>query len=166
MTKKLLVDVDRCVGCYSCEVACKQEHRIPVGIKRVNLNVIGPRIVAGSLRSDFVPVFCMHCDKPPCVEACPNGSLYKRSDGVVLLNAEQCIGCLYCIEACPFGAIQHNAEKHVVEKCDLCVHLTDKGSEPPCVKHCMGQCLYYGEANNFPKKIQERYAGSLVNINT
>ena len=104
--KSLLLDVDLCVGCFACEVACKQEHNLPVGRRWIRVVKEDPKKVGGKLFMHFVPVHCRHCGKPPCIDVCPVGAISKRSDGIVLSNEKLCIGCKISMEACPFGARQ------------------------------------------------------------
>ena len=95
-----------CLGCQACEIACKQEHDIPVGPRWMRAITVGPEEVGGKLRLSFHHIRCMHCSEPPCIDACPVDAISKRIDGIVLINEELCIGCDACIEACPFGAPQ------------------------------------------------------------
>ena len=145
--RNLFVDLEYCIGCYACEVACKQENNIPVGIKWINVVKVGPRMVGNKLRMDFVPMRCRHCAKAPCIDACPEKAITKRADGIVLVNEELCNGCMVCFEACPFGVIQLNPETQVAEKCTLCVHRVDAGLEPACVLACPSKCMYFGDIN-------------------
>ena len=160
--KNLLIDLEYCTGCRACEVACKQENNIPVGIKWINVVKVGPRMVGGKLKMDFVPMRCRHCAKAPCIDACPEKAITKRSDGIVLINPELCTGCMVCFEACPFGVIQLNPETHAAEKCNLCVHRIDAGLEPACVHYCQTNCMYFGNINELMKIIQDREAKSAV----
>jgi Fe-S-cluster-containing dehydrogenase component len=160
--KSLIVDTDLCYGCFTCEVACKQEHGLPVGTNFIKVQQIGPHRVGGKLKMDFVPMACKHCGKPACLEACPVDAIYKRSDGIVLINEETCIGCQLCIEACPFGAPQFVSEKNVVEKCDLCVDRIDQGQLPACVHHCPTEAILFGNPNTLSRRLQKRRAEDMI----
>ena len=154
----LYIDLEYCTGCHSCEVACKQENNIPPGINHINVFKVGPRMVGGKLRMDFVPMHCRHCAKAPCIEACPENAITKRSDGIVLINQGLCIGCTACFEVCPFGVIQLNPETNLAQKCTLCVHRVDGGLEPACVRHCPTGCIRFGDVNDLVKVVQKRQA--------
>jgi len=160
--KNILIDLEYCTGCRACEVACKQEHNIPVGIKWINVVKVGPRMAGGELRMDFVPVRCRHCAKAPCIDACSEKAITKRSDGIVLINQELCNGCMACAEACPFGAVQLNAETQVAEKCTLCVERVDAGLEPACVRACPSKCMYFGDINELIRISQAKEARRVV----
>ena len=142
----LLVDEKRCVGCQTCEVACKQENSLPVGPKWMAV-ISRIREVDGKLVMSFSVIRCRHCGKPPCIDACPTSAITKRADGIVLVDPELCSGCMACIEACPFGALQFNPQKNVVEKCTLCVHRIEKGLKPACVIHCPAEAIQFGDIN-------------------
>ncbi len=141
--KLLLVDLDRCIRCHACEVACKQQNDLPPGPQWTSVVTIDPRWVAGELCMDFVFATCFHCDDPVCASACPDNAIAKRDDGIVLIDEERCKGCSLCVYACPFGAVYINAKKKVAWKCTLCVDRLDHGLEPSCVQHCAGGALQY-----------------------
>ncbi len=147
MTKEyaLITVSEDCIGCHACEVACKQEHDLPVGPRWIRVLTDGPKPAGDKLRLEYVVAYCMHCSHPPCQEACPVAAITKREDGIVLINDELCIGCKDCIEACPLGVMQFDSEKGVAQKCDLCVERIDRGLEPACVAICPSHCLYYGD---------------------
>ena len=113
MTKKygLIVDSTLCVGCHACEVACKQEHSLPVGPNWINVYEDEPRLIEGKLQLRYTVTHCMHCSHPPCLDSCPVDAISKRPDGIVLIDASTCIGCRKCVEACPFGVMQFDDDK-------------------------------------------------------
>lgn len=107
----MVIDLRRCTGCYGCVIACKAEHSTPSGVhfRRMLFEEIGEY---PSARRVHVPVQCNHCREPPCIPVCPTGATYKRADGLVLVDAEVCIGCAYCMEACPYEH-RHFVETHL-----------------------------------------------------
>jgi molybdopterin-containing oxidoreductase family iron-sulfur binding subunit len=99
----MVIDLQKCVGCDSCTVACKAENRTPPG---VSYNVVleeehgeFPNVTRTNL-----PRPCMQCENPPCVQVCPVSATYKMDDGVVNIDYDRCIGCRYCMIGCPYGA--------------------------------------------------------------
>lgn len=152
----MLARRDQCLGCQACEIACKQEHGIPVGPRWMRVITFGPEEVRGRLRLSFNQVRCMHCGQPPCIDACPTNAISKRADGIVLIDDELCIGCGACLEACPFAAPQFNPEKGTMEKCDLCVHRVDEGLKPACVLVCPTGTLIFGDAGQVSEEIRRR----------
>lgn len=144
----MLIDIQRCIGCWACTVACKQENDVAPGVFRNQLYLIGPYGEYPDVKAYFLPRPCMHCEDAACVKACPTGASYQRGDGRVLIDANKCILCGYCAWACPYGARQFSETAKRMEGCTLCVQLTDKGEEPACVHHCMGKALMYGDLDD------------------
>jgi molybdopterin-containing oxidoreductase family iron-sulfur binding subunit len=100
----MVIDTRRCVGCKACVVACKAENKTPPGVAYTVVldGVLGDRPNDKPL---FMTKPCFHCENPPCVDVCPVGATFKRSqDGIVVVDYDRCIGCRYCITACPYGA--------------------------------------------------------------
>ncbi len=99
----MVIDLRKCIGCSACTVGCIAENHLPPGVvyRPVLEEEIGeyPHVTRR-----FTPRPCMQCDNPPCVPVCPAKATYKRPDGIVEINYEQCIGCRYCITACPYSA--------------------------------------------------------------
>lgn len=141
MHRALYVDLDRCFGCFTCEVACKQEHDLPVGIRWIKVVQDGPKEISGGLQLDFYPAMCKHCENPACAEACPEEAISKGTDGLVLINPDSCNGCRACLEGCPFGLMSWDASTEKASKCTLCTERLDQGLEPSCVAFCPGKAL-------------------------
>lgn len=143
---RLLTEIDLCIGCYTCETACKQEHKLPPGVRLMRVIQAGPEEVGGRLVMDFLPMHCRHCENPPCLAVCPVGAIVKRPDGIVLFEGEVCIGCRTCVEACPFGAAQYDPKAKRARACDLCLQRLEQGLLPACVYHCPTGALVFGES--------------------
>lgn len=153
-----------CNGCEACVIACKSKNAFPVGInwRRVHQYGGGTWIPDPEDKDFMVPsgVFaysisaaCMHCVKPICASVCPSSAIFKREeDGVVLINAERCIGCRYCEWACPYGAPQYNESAGQMTKCDFCIDLLEKGEEPFCTASCPMRALEFGELDELRAK--------------
>lgn len=137
---------DRCTGCYTCVVACKDWHDIPPGPISYRRVVATEQGRYPDVRVRFRSVACDHCEDPPCISVCPVGAILKRPDGIVLVDSERCLGRDACgggcLAACPQGAPQFGAEPHAkMQKCDLCLDrlLAHKG--PICVEACPTRAL-------------------------
>ncbi len=106
----MVVDLGRCIGCWTCAIGCKSENDVPMGMWWNRLLTVGASNTDSAtgeypnLSLNFLPLSCQHCDNAPCVKVCPVQATYKRqSDGVVLVDYDRCIGCRYCMAACPYG---------------------------------------------------------------
>lgn len=128
-----------CMGCHACEVACKQEHGLGVGPRLV-------RVIEKS--SDFIPVYCHHCAKAPCKEACAVEAISRNEQGIVLIDNDLCIGCRECIDACPFGAMQFEDKLEIAIKCDLCIERLLDDKRPACMSVCPTGCIHFAEKKN------------------
>ena len=135
-------DMDRCIGCYSCEVHCKSNRPLPEGPRLCRIFQVGLGRVDAVPRTAFPFIACFHCETPWCVPVCPTGAMRKREkDGIVFVDPETCIGCRLCMYACPWGAPQWDPETSKVVKCDLCMERIDQGLPPACVTKCITHCL-------------------------
>jgi len=131
-----VISKSNCMGCHACEVACKQEHGLGVGPRLIQVMEESP---------DYIPIYCHHCAKPPCRDACPVEAISRNNRGIVLIDEDLCIGCRDCVEACPFGAMQFENGREVAVKCDLCVVRLDDGKAPACLSICPTGCIRAGE---------------------
>jgi molybdopterin-containing oxidoreductase family iron-sulfur binding subunit len=99
----MVIDLRKCVGCSACTIGCVAENKLPPGV--VYRPVLEEEIGSyPNVTRRFIPRPCMQCDNPPCVPVCPVGATFKRPDGIIAINYEECIGCRYCITACPYSA--------------------------------------------------------------
>ena len=156
----LVINVDRCIGCYSCEVACKLENDVALGErwnKVVQIEPFGPSQL--DLSTYWLPVMCQQCKESPCTHVCPTGASYRDPEtDMVLVDKSKCIGCKYCMMACPYGVRSWNKEEQVVEKCTLCKHLTSAGEQPACVKNCCGKARFYGDLDDPNSDVSQELA--------
>jgi Fe-S-cluster-containing dehydrogenase component len=109
----------------------------------------------------YITRLCMHCDDAPCISACTSGAIYKRDDGLVIINPEKCEGLRQCIDACPYGAIYFNELSNIAQKCTGCAHLLDRGwpiNEPRCVDSCYDKALIFGDEADFSAEIAKSEA--------
>jgi len=144
-TYRLWIDDAACWGCQACEVACKQENDIPVGLKIIRVGEIEPRDLNEKDRYTFKVSFCQHCADAPCAAVCPVEAITRREDGVVILDSEKCTGCQACMDTCPYDAIAFNEASDIAMKCNLCFHRVDKGLVPACADNiCPAHCIYFG----------------------
>jgi len=143
--KILLIDIDSCVRCHACTIACRQEHGLSVETESSWCRVVtvGPRRVEGKLHMDFVPVLCFQCDEPACADICPGGAISRNEDGLVLIDENTCSGCGLCVDGCPYGCMSFNKVTHLAGHCDLCRERVESGIEPACVQHCIGGALQF-----------------------
>jgi len=172
----MVIDLDRCIGCDACTIACKEENATPPGIiwNQVPRKEVGQYPLA---REVFVPFHCLHCEDPPCLKACPNKAIGKRDDGIVLIDKEKCCGSKACIAACPYDAItflEHKRtyfenyttpfeeigyqrhEEMTATKCTFCYHRVDKGLEPACAQTCLAKCITFGDLDDPKSNISQK----------
>jgi anaerobic dimethyl sulfoxide reductase subunit B (iron-sulfur subunit) len=159
-------DQTRCIGCYTCSIACKDWHDIgagPVNWRRVKSTERGkfPKPVI-----TFLSLSCNHCAEPVCVLACPVNAITKREeDGIVIVNRKRCLGrdnCgALCKKACPYNAPQFEDEGNAkMQKCDLCLDRWIEGKKPICVEACPMRALDAGPLDELKVKygsIREAY---------
>ena len=152
----IATDLNRCVGCLACSVACKAVNNVPIGSYWNKVVRVGPNPIPGGsgqypdVYMYFLPISCQHCENPECVKVCPTEASHVAEDGSIQIDKEKCIGCQFCVMACPYGvrAYDTSKDKGVIEKCTMCAHLIDKGEKPACVKHCPGQARKFGDLDD------------------
>jgi carbon-monoxide dehydrogenase iron sulfur subunit len=165
MNGMILVRVERCLGCKSCELACAVAHS---STKDLNSFISseerpGYRIHVEAYKDNAVPIHCNHCENAPCMLACPTGAIHREGENEpVLFDHTRCIGCKMCVQACPFGVITMRLDGKGVLKCDLCVDRLARGQEPACVAACPTNALVFGDEEQLAQAKRQKAAGLLV----
>lgn len=171
---KFLCDVERCIDCSGCVVACKEGHHIPVGVNRRRVITLDE----GTAGEKSISISCMHCSDAPCMAVCPAKAIYQREEGIVLVNKKLCIGCGYCFMACPFGAPQYPkgqvaGVRGAMDKCTFCAggpeetfseeekrlygqNRIAEGKVPLCSGMCATKALLAGDADALEDVYRER----------
>lgn len=136
---EFFVDMQRCIGCKACEMACA-ECETNGETSMIHVNYVNR---AESVQTTVQ--VCMHCDDPVCANVCPADAITKDDFGVVhSANTSRCIGCSNCVLACPFGVPKKQEEAELMMKCNMCYDRTSAGKKPMCATVCPSQALYYG----------------------
>ncbi len=143
----MVIDLEKCIGCHSCEVACKLENKVPISVWRIWVKE-GLKGKYPKVTKVFLPVMCNNCENPTCVTVCPVKASIKREDGIVIVDPHRCIGCRYCMAACPYGMRYVNPLAEIVQKCDFCLHRVQKGLKPACALSCPNGAIIFGDLND------------------
>jgi tetrathionate reductase subunit B len=146
----MVLDINKCIDCKACTVACKTENNIPLVLDNYrNWVTEGPlRGKYPKLGQSFIPGQCMQCGDPPCEHVCPTSATYINGDGIVLVDDKKCIGCKYCMTACPYDARYYNEKTGSVDKCTFCVQRIYTGRSPACVETCPTKVRVFGDLND------------------
>ena len=155
MEKKIFdLDLDRCVGCYSCVVACMDQNDIdPEGGEYMWRDVV---TLSETGKIQYASIACMHCDDAPCVMTCPTGAITRGEDTrLVEADNTKCIGCHSCVMSCPFGAPKFG-EDGKMEKCNGCSIRVANGLIPACVRICPTKALKYDTVGNIEQTKRRR----------
>lgn len=152
MSMGFYVDLSRCIGCKTCQVACKDRHNLQQAgprTRRVETFECGTYPEVGMYH---VTLSCNHCENPACVAGCPTGAMFKSDDGAVLHNDDQCVVCRNCMLVCPYGAPQYDEFENMIVKCDTCKSLRDAGHNPVCVDACPMRAIEFGDMDELRAK--------------
>ncbi|MCY3983928.1 MAG: molybdopterin-dependent oxidoreductase [Roseovarius sp.] len=150
----LMIDLDACIGCKSCEAACKQEHGL--GPHTFRNQVLW---LENGTQTDlaFLTVTCQHCDRPACLRACPVNPKVIAKDpetGVVSVDQSRCTGCGECVKSCPYGAMGFDAGNHHAVKCDLCADRRSAGKDPACASACPADAIHFGDRDDLLARVE------------
>ncbi|WP_395770193.1 4Fe-4S dicluster domain-containing protein [Arenimonas sp.] len=175
----LLIDLDICVGCHACAVACKEWNDQGISAPLPDSDAYGAApdgvwfnrvhsyeleaLDAQPASTLHFPRSCLHCETPACVSVCPTGASYKRAeDGIVLINPDTCIGCKLCSWACPYGAREYSPSEGIMKKCTLCVDriynesIPEAQRQPACVQACPTRARGFGDFNDPDSEVSLR----------
>src|SRR5512139_3080894 len=155
----MVIDINKCIGCYNCFLSCRDEF---AGNEYRGYSTAQPmegqnwiRVIEKErgqypkVKVSYTPIPCMHCDDAPCIKMAQNGAIYRRPDGIVIIDPVKAKGQRELISSCPYRVIEWNEEKQVAQKCILCAHMLDRGEkEPRCVESCPTQALIFGNLDD------------------
>ena len=164
--KAFVIDLSYCNGCYNCQIACKDEHVAndwsPYAKPQPDYGQFWMRMketVRGTVpkvKVSYVPTPCLHCDDAKCIEVCKMKAIYRREDGMIVIDPIKCTGCKLCPDSCPNGSIYFNENLNIAQKCTGCSHLNDDGWDVPrCVDACPTEALRYGEEEDLKPLIAQ-----------
>jgi len=153
--KVFVIDIDKCNGCFNCQIACKDEHCgqswLPFAEAQPETGQFWLKVDQKErgqvpvVKVSYIPTLCNHCDNAPCMEA-GQKAVYRRDDGLVIIDPEKAKGLRGLVSSCPIGAIYYNDDLDIAQKCTGCAHLLENGWDVPrCVDACATGALQYVE---------------------
>lgn len=175
----MVVDVTKCDGCYNCFIVCKDEY---CNIAHPGYSAAQPmtgqdwmRILCKErgqfpkLKVDYIAMPCMHCENASCLDQAEklglDGAVYKRADGIVMIDPEKAKGHKDLVSSCPYRVIHWNQEEQIAQKCTMCAHLLDAGwKEPRCVEACPTGALVFGDLDDPNSEISRLLAAATTEV--
>ena len=175
----IAVDSRMCMACYSCFMACKDEHcafssklsaaQPMMGQKWIDVREWERGDNSRRVKSASVPTLCAHCADPACMKAAKDGAVYKRPDGIVIIDPEKSKGQKAIVDACPIKAVYWNEELELPQKCTMCAELLDDPDylaylgnpalkKPRCVEACPNKALIFGDLDDPESEISKLVA--------
>ncbi|MCK5113276.1 MAG: 4Fe-4S binding protein [Phycisphaerae bacterium] len=166
MTKIIVVDEDRCLGCKQCMIECAMEHSDAETLAEAIRNgELQSRVHVESVGEFGVPIQCRHCEDAPCMEVCPTNAITREGPAdPVLLDQDKCIGCKFCLMACPFGVITLARSGKAVVKCDMCIERAKNGEPPACVVGCPTKAMQLVELDEALSEKRRKAAAILRSV--
>lgn len=169
----MVIDINKCNGCYNCFLACRDEYcgndYPPYSLAQPFTGHFWMRIIERErgkypkVKVAYTPVPCMHCDDALCIKAAHNGEIYRRDDGIVIIDPEKAKGQKQLVSSCPYRVIYWNEEKDIPQKCTFCAHLLDAGwKEPRCVEACPTGALVFGDLDDPNSEVSKLVASGKV----
>ncbi|CZE45940.1 DMSO/selenate family reductase complex B subunit [Campylobacter geochelonis] len=153
------LDLNRCIGCRTCQLSCKDYHDSAIGVNfRRVFEVEGgswfdsDKTIKSDVFAYYTSISCNHCSDPACTKVCPTGAMMKTRYGIVMVNQQDCIGCKSCAMACPYGAPQYDKKSGHMSKCNGCLERIDENLEPICTASCPFRALEFGNISELRAK--------------
>lgn len=162
MKKIIVIDVQECMACRTCEIECALAHSKSKTLVEA-MKEVQPRVNVEAAQEFAVPMQCRHCEDAPCIKICPTKAIHREDpNSPVLIEQDLCIGCNFCIAICPFGVIEPSYDGRQVVKCDLCFERLEAGQEPACVASCPMRALRFVEAEQYVREKRVNAAEELA----
>lgn len=170
----MVIDLSRCTACYGCFAACKDEYwendypPYSVGQPRFGqfwINVSKKeRGEYPYIKVAYMPMLCQQCGDAPCMKEAKDGAMYRKRNGIVIIDPNKAVGQKRIVKACPYGVIFWNDEKNLPQKCTLCAHRIDEGKIPRCVQICPSGCLTFGDFDDPKSEVSRLLAAGEAEV--
>lgn len=157
----MVIRQHHCIDCERCLEACRSTNFVPIHGYRTTILERSVPVSQDQRERVFMPVLCNHCNRPPCVRVCPTQATYKdKTNGIVQMNPDKCIGCKTCMTACPYNARYFNEGNRAIDKCNFCYDTKLKqsnGKNTACAAACPANVRIFGDLTD-----PESYAYKLI----
>jgi Fe-S-cluster-containing dehydrogenase component len=171
----MVIDITKCTGCYNCFLTCRDEY---AGNEFPGYSAAQPmtgqnwikvtekeRGQYPKVKVAYTPIICMHCENPNCVKMAYDNAIYRRKDGIVIIDPVKAKGQKQLVSSCPYRVIEWNDEQQVPQKCTFCAHLLDSGDkEPRCVESCPSGALIFGDLDDPKSEVAKLLASGKTEI--
>jgi len=171
----MIIDITKCTGCYNCFLACRDEfagndyqgYSAAQPMEGMNwMRVIErERGQYPKVKVAYTPITCMQCENAACIKASQGGAVYRRQDGIVIIDPVKAKGQQQIVAGCPYRVIEWNEEKQIPQKCTLCAHLLDQGEKVPrCVESCPTGALIFGDLDDPKSEVAKLMATGTTEV--
>ncbi|QGP91501.1 Anaerobic dimethyl sulfoxide reductase chain B [Neomoorella glycerini] len=160
----IYLDVNRCVGCQACIVACMDQNDGETGKEQIAWRqvFVVERGEFPRVKVNYISLSCMNCQDAPCLMICPTRAIsMEEYTGIILVDARRCIGCHSCALVCPFG-VPRFGQDGKMQKCNLCIERIKQALEPACVRACPAKALQFGPVNELLHQVEGQVAARMA----
>jgi Fe-S-cluster-containing dehydrogenase component len=171
----MVIDLNKCTGCYNCFLTCRDEYvgnefpgysaaQPPAGQNWIRVTE-RERGQYPKVKVAYTPIICMQCESPNCMKMAYDNAIYRRKDGIVIIDPVKAKGQKQLVSACPYRVIEWNEELQVPQKCTFCAHLLDAGDkEPRCVESCPSGAMVFGDFDDPKSEVSKLLASGKTEI--